>query len=465
MAAMNAAMLFASCSPVDASGPGTPAFDATVDVYEYAPSVVPSIEWSVKVDGEEAFVLPTTEHDVCVFGCDKPVTVVVNSLGGGIQSAKVLPVSKSYDYSLTKGRVSLRLSPGDEAVVEVNGSEEHSLFIFVNPLETDKPDPADPDVRYFKAGTVCDEPNLNLRSGQTLYLEGGAVVKGNITASGADNIAIRGCGIIDSRGLDARGIQLDKVNGLAIENVTLINNINWSTFVARAADVTINNYKVVATENPNHSTGCENDGLDLLGCTDARVTGCFAYCHDDVFCVKSHKWSYAGEVRNVVFEDCTAWNYLSGNSFVIGAETEQNISGVTYRNCRSIHSGGRPTTLYRGGLGIHHCAGGHVSDILFENMVLEDCKEYGIYIDIRETNYQIGDGVTWRPGTMDGITLRNVTLLHQAKYKNVFYGYDDSEHSIRNVMIENLVIDGKKVEAADIRKMFFALKNAEYTVE
>ncbi|MCM1176962.1 MAG: glycosyl hydrolase family 28 protein [Bacteroides sp.] len=361
--------------------------------------------------------------------------------------------------------MTLRLSPGDEAVVEINGSEEHSLFIFVNPLETDRPDPSDPDIIYFKAGSVHNEPNLSLKSGQTLYLEGGAVLKGNITSSGADGIAIRGCGVIDSREVAARAIQLEKADGLHIENVTLINNINWSTLVSASNDVSIDNYKVVAVENPANATGCENDALDLLGCKDAKVTGCFAYCHDDVYCVKSHKWDFAGEVSNVVFEDCIAWNYLSGNSFVIGAETDLDISGVTYRNCYSIHSGGRPTTLYRGGLGIHHCAGGHVSDILFEDIFLEDCKEYGIYIDIRETSYQIGNGVTWRPGTMDGITLRNVNLLHQAKYRNVFYGYDSEEHRIRNVKIENLVIDGKKVTASDMEKMFFAVRNTEYTIE
>lgn len=57
--------------------------DAVVDVYEYAPAVVPSMRYSVKVDGIEAFVLPAPEHDICIFGCDKTVSVAVNPLGGG----------------------------------------------------------------------------------------------------------------------------------------------------------------------------------------------------------------------------------------------------------------------------------------------------------------------------------------------------------------------------------------------
>ena len=88
LAVLNAAMLFASCSPLNASGPDAPASDATVDVYEYAPTVVPSMKYSVEVDGKEAFVLPTLEHEVCIFSCDKPVTVAVNSLGGVYRQLK-----------------------------------------------------------------------------------------------------------------------------------------------------------------------------------------------------------------------------------------------------------------------------------------------------------------------------------------------------------------------------------------
>ncbi|MCM1176963.1 MAG: hypothetical protein NC115_10090 [Bacteroidales bacterium] len=82
MAVMMAIMQMASCSTLTASRPEAPVSGATVDVYGYAPSVIPSVFWSVKVEGTEAFVLPTLEHDVCIFGCDKPVNVSVNYQGG-----------------------------------------------------------------------------------------------------------------------------------------------------------------------------------------------------------------------------------------------------------------------------------------------------------------------------------------------------------------------------------------------
>ncbi|MDE7127656.1 MAG: hypothetical protein K2O58_07170 [Bacteroidales bacterium] len=81
MTVFTATAALAACSSENVPQDGY-SRDAVVDVYEYAPAVVPSMRYSVKVDGIEAFVLPTPEHDVCIFGCDKTVSVTVNPMGG-----------------------------------------------------------------------------------------------------------------------------------------------------------------------------------------------------------------------------------------------------------------------------------------------------------------------------------------------------------------------------------------------
>ena len=433
----------------NASGGGKPtndtAFNATdveTELYSYANSVIPSQYYSVKVNGHDATVIPgiaapegnqpDEEHQICIFGCAGEVLVEI-----------------------------VMLKPGDRAVVEINGKEDNDLFIFVNPLEDSKPSKDDPDVSYYEAGTVTDVGSMSIPSGHTVYIEGGAIVKGNFTCSqNSSDIAVKGAGIIDSRGVNARGIQFHKISNLTIDGVTMLNDINWSNLIAEGTDVSINNYKVVAVYNPENTTGCENDALDLLGCRNAVVKGCFGYAHDDIFCVKSHKWSYKGEVDNILFEDCIAWNFRSGNSFVVGAETNYDISGVTYRNCVSIHSAGNPSgTLNRGGLSVHHCAGGHVSDILFENIVLEDCKEYGIHIDIRKSyvsnlgNDDNNSPVPFSPGTADGIILRNVEILNTPPEGNFAFGYDAS-HRIEGLVFDNVRIAGTEITAANIETFF-----------
>ncbi len=440
--------------------------EADTELYSYSSAVRPSVLYTVEVNGAKAFVVPTIEHHICTFGCDGPVAVKVTYNADYIDDAAVLPESKDWKYHVSREAVTVVMSPGDRAVIEINGTEDHDIFLFANPLETEKPSKDDPDVMYFEAGTVSELTSAVLRAGQTVYIEGGAVVRSVLKATDAPGITVKGCGILDARGISARGIQFQRTDNLELRDIILINDINWSTFISESDGVEISNYKVVAVENPEHSTGCENDALDILGCSNVTVKGCFGYAHDDVFCVKSHKWSYRGTVRNVLFEDCIAWNFLSGNSLVIGAETNEDISDVTYRNCYSIHSGGRPSTLYRGGLSIHHCAGGHMSDILFENIWLEDCKEYGIHLDIRESYVKdLGTGVVYSPGTCDGITLRNVNVLKSAPYRNVLMGYDSGEHSLKGVVFDNVVEEGVRYTPDNIRSYFSTLKNAEYTVE
>lgn len=467
-----------SCSGSATDSPEVePLGDATVEIYKYATAVKPSLYYEVEVlaeDGGYVMVLPVSpsgqdgssspEHNVCVFGSDGPVRVKITSPQENISTATVRPVSKNYDYNVSDGAVFLTLSPYDKAVVELNGSEDNALFIFVNPLETDRPDKEDPNVVYFEAGTETDVNSLVLRSNQTVYLEGGAIIKGNIAANNAKNIALKGCGIVDSRGNGAKAILFNNLDNLEISDIVLLNDINWSTLVAQSDVIKIDNYKVVAVENPENSTGCENDALDILGCKNVNVSRCFGYAHDDVFCIKTHKWDYKGEAKDVVFDGCVAWNYLSGNSFVVGAETAENVSGVTYKNSISIHSAGRPTTFIRGALSIHHCAGGVVSDVLFENMFLEDCKEFGIYLDVRKTSYNIGNGVEYSPGVMRDVTLRNVTILGDAVQGSVLSGYDNGEHRLQNIQFDNVVVDGKKINMMNIAK-YFAITNAEYVVK
>lgn len=440
--------------------------ECAVELYKYSGSVRPSDRFKVEVAGQRVTTIPTDEHHICTFGCDGQVAVKVTYNADFINDVAVLPQSKDWRYEYSRESVTVVMSPGDKAVIEFNGSEEHDLFLFANPIETEKPSKTDPNVIYCEAGTVTDLSTKTLTANQILYVEGGGILKTVLRAVDAPGISIKGYGIIDARDINARGIQFQRTDDLVIDGVILLNNINWSTFISESDNVNISNYKVVAVENPEHSTGCENDALDILGCKNVKVVGCFGYAHDDVFCVKSHKWTYKGTVKDVLFEDCIAWNYLSGNSFVIGAETNEDISDVTYRNCVSIHSGGRGSgnVLSRGGLSVHHCAGGHISNIRFENICLEDCKEYAIHLDIRESYVKnLGEGVTYSPGTCDGILLKNVNILKRAPQGNVVMGYDD-EHKLGGVVFDNVVYAGVKFTQDNVRSFFPTWKYADVTV-
>ena len=90
--------------------------------------------------------------------------------------------------------VELRLDRPRKVSLEPDG-KRGPLLLFANPLETNAPATTTLNVIYFAPGT--HKPGLVTASdNQTVYLAGGAVVKGAIVARGT-NIHIRGRGILD----------------------------------------------------------------------------------------------------------------------------------------------------------------------------------------------------------------------------------------------------------------------------
>lgn len=418
---------------------------AVVETYAYAEELAPSLMYDVSVNGTRQFVYPTEEPHLCAFGCDAEVEIEVTSPAFKLESVTVRPLNKHYAYRLSQDKLILKLKTYDRAVVEFNGDETHPLFLFANPLEQGvKPDPADPSVKFFAAGGIYNENLINLEAGQTLYIEGGAVVNGCIDLKGKDNVTIDGCGILNCHPGRSRGVFVHQCNHFTLKNIIEINRDNWTSFFAECRGLRADNYKVVA---PISANGAENDAFDIMGCNDVVVTRGFSYCHDDAFCIKCRKWNFGGPSSDILIEDCIAWNCKRGNSFEFGYELQEDATRITFRNNYAIHTAGNDNVFRRGGIGLHNGAGGTVSDVLYENMYIEDPKEYGIHMIIIDSGYNIGTGVVWTPGKIRNVTLRNIHIDHLPPQGN-FIGGLDEDHRIENIVFENLYIAGKKITGA-----------------
>jgi hypothetical protein len=104
-------------------------------------------------------------------------------------------------------RVKTRLTDGNTAIVSLPGlcklsiepeGKKGPLLLFANSIEEHPPraSEAGPHLIYFGPG-IHRPGKITLTNNQSLYLAGGAVVKGGILAEG-DNIRIFGRGILDS---------------------------------------------------------------------------------------------------------------------------------------------------------------------------------------------------------------------------------------------------------------------------
>ena len=107
-----------------------------------------------------------------------------------VQSVVIRPASLGIAASVVGNRIVFELPRPRPVVVEINGSH-HALHLFASPPEREKPAESQTGVHYFGPG-VHRPGRVSLKSGETVYIAGGARVRGSIQAHGATNIRVLG---------------------------------------------------------------------------------------------------------------------------------------------------------------------------------------------------------------------------------------------------------------------------------
>ncbi|MBR2005810.1 MAG: hypothetical protein IJ991_16710 [Thermoguttaceae bacterium] len=192
------------------------------------------------------------------------------------------------------------------------------LLIFGNAPEIDAPKPGDANVVYFGPG-VHRPGKIELTDGQTLYLAGGAVVKGAVLARGK-NIVVRGRGILageESPRFNGPGrFMLDCVDceNLTVRDITFRNPWSWTFVLWNCDGATIDGVKICGSRMIN------DDALDLVNSSNIIVKNCFFRTQDDSIAVKG---MIAGgpACENIAVEDCVFWTDRA-NIFRVGYECE-----------------------------------------------------------------------------------------------------------------------------------------------
>ena len=108
--------------------------------------------------------------------------------------------------------------------------------------------------------------------------------------------------------------------------------------------------------------------------------------------------------------------------------------------------------MRRGGLALHNAAGGTVDGVTYENIYVEDPREFGFHMAILKSNYSIGiDPATgkeqyWtKPGEVKNVKVKNLHILKTPPYGFYISGYDSS-HKF-NVEFDGLYIGGKRINS------------------
>lgn len=466
---------------------------AAVKIYPIPIGLKPSATYRVFINKQEVFVYDSpVPAAYCSFDMNSEVEIVIK-VNRDVKWVDVRPLAAGVIPLFKDSTIRIYLKRPMQLSIELNGSIKMPLFIFANSFEKNIPSKNDPNVLFFEAGKMYHPGILILKDNQTLYIEGGAFVIAVIKADDAKNIRICGRGVIDGtysgnfvdklimagefpysnkemRGKYHRLVELRDCENVIVEGITLHNSTSWDVVPLHCNKVKIDNIKIV-------SDNASDDGIDIVRSRNVLIENCFIRTKDDCIAIKTlMDYPKSEGVDSVLVRRCIFWNAAWGNGLELGFELNSfEVKNIRFIDNDIIH------VEAGAAISIHNAGTATVSNIIFENIRIEDVRQKLFDLAIfrsqysddgthdnleREKLYLNGawDGVLSVPpnereahakfrGHIQNVLLKDIQIIDGGLPFSIFYG-SDNDHKVEQVTIKNLTVYGKRITSLKNAKVY-----------
>ena len=301
-----------------------------------------------------------------------------------------------------------------------------------------------------------DVPVTELTSGQTLYLEKGAVLRGAVIAKG-DDITICGKGIISGEGYEkCKGpatylLYAENCRNLTVKDITVTSPWWWTSVLWNCDGVVIDNMKSC------NSNLLNDDSVDICNSRNIEIRNCFFRSQDDIIAVKGMDFEGHGACENILVENCELWTDRA-NIFRIGYECDSDgMRNITGRNIDVLHYANKYKSP-------EHYWSNAVFWIQPSNgMTIEDCHFEDIRINAEYNDMILIEAKCCFTGRNNGGPFDVVQYTETGRARNISFkninvtgdpsvftgeiylkGYD-ADHDITDITTEDIYYFGKKV--------------------
>ncbi|WKN45003.1 T9SS type A sorting domain-containing protein [Tunicatimonas pelagia] len=408
------------------------------------------------------------EAAMAYFDFSGTVTISVTVNHTSVNSYKLYPSRAGISASRSGNTITFSLTgPPKQLVLKINDDWRHSLHIFANPLETNIPNANDANVRYFGPGvhTPADggvPGRIELHSDQTLYIAGGAVVKGIIRANDAttkNNVTIRGRGILQFEGSGItttfdRMINIRRANNLTIRDIIVLgytdaNETAYSRFGLQLTwcnDVVVDNLKYIGHARTS-------DGPNVGSCRNVMIKRGFFRAFDDASCIKGFTDTSYGNynqydqgphhkiTEDVWFEDCilvcdkVGWQ---GNAINMAWQTyTPEIKNSGWKRIDIIRAGGHTVRIEPEEVADANVT---IKNVLLEDIRIEEAPA-SKHFEIRAINRTNRDEGGSTPTYVQNVTIKNFRALAGLGKSSQMTG------NVSNFVFENLQIEGQVINS------------------
>ena len=362
------------------------------------------------------------------------VTIKITSLKKSLNNLVIRPLSAGIIPEVSGNSLTFTINEPCKLSIEPDGRIE-PLILFANAPEINPPDEEDENVIYFGPGIHKPE-KIKLSSGQTLYIAGGAIVKGGVEVSGND-IKIKGRGILCGNDWAWRNgpgsmIRMNEATNVTVEGIILRGSWGWTIPIYNSDSVSITNVKLVCSKNPN------DDGINPCNSQHVYIRDCFIRTDDDCIAMKGIKYGSANDnVEYITVENCLFWGDRA-RIFLLGHESRAEfMRHIVLRNLDILHFNMTPFLIEPG------------EEMSIEDVTVENVTAYADYP--KQSGAQDFDLIRLRPvvnqymkkqvpGRIKNILFKNIALTGKEKdgwYPILVQGAD-TEHTVSDVTFENV---------------------------
>jgi len=384
-------------------------------------------EYNVKVDQVKSANHHVENASMCSFDFSGEVEVSVTSNKGNIQQARIRPLSYGIKPGIKGNTLSFRLTQPRNLSVEINGDIFHNLHLFANRIDDFLPNKNDTNLIYFGAGVhQVDSGKLKVPSGKTVYLAGGAVLMGQVLIEGVRDVKLLGRGIIDPS--VKMGVHIANSKNITVEGICLT-----QCATGGSDSVTIRNVKSISY----YGWG---DGMNVFASNNVLFDGVFCRNSDDCTTVYGTRLGFVGGCTNITMQNSTLWADVA-HPILIGTHGNsakpEVLENLTYTNIDILDH--KETQVdYQGCMSINAGDNNLVRNVRFENIRVENFRQ-GQLVNLRVF---FNEKYCTAPGRgIENVLFKDITYNGTNAEMSVIAGYD-STRQVKNVVFENLVING-----------------------
>ena len=438
--------------------------------YPIPTGIEASSDYQVRADQKNIFVYKTPVFSMATFSFTSEVEVVLD-VKRPVKHPVIRPLALGIKPTMDGNTLRFHISRPCHLAVEVDEDLHRPLFLFANAPEAAPA--SDPSVRYFAGGRIYDAGKIELKNNETLYLAGGAVVRGVIRANNISGARIFGPGILDAstRANQTGLVELNGCKNIEINGPIFLGSYGWTIIPHLSEDIHLRNVKILSWRD-------NDDGFDPDNSRHVTAEDCFFRTKDDCIAVKAHgNFGITGTISkgdpkdfntdDVRILNSTFWSSEWGHALTVGfAIRAPSVHNILFKNCDIIKKEKGPA------LSIDNHDLGSVENVRFEDIRVEDGCDKLLALKVAFSEYSAdcpfeyyrnnekrlpAKGEGWskivnakrssKRGSIRQVVFQNIQIAGDRLPDSEIKGYS-AANEINDVVFHNLTFQGRTLNSA-----------------